>query len=127
MKGASVIDMAKKNSKYYKPLHGDFYKNNLYGKYIDIYREKTDEELYQYLKDLAAKLGRPPLKADVPGYCYIKKRLGSWPRILEQAGLKQVTEKRKKKLAQRKKAKEEKIRLKEERNKNEDNCIMKDV
>ena len=111
MKGACEINMAK-NSKYYKQLHEDIYKNNLYCEYITIYQDKTDEELYQYLRHLAAKLGRPPLKADVPGYYYIKKRLGSWPRILEQAGLKQVTERRKKKLAQRRKVKEEKLRLK---------------
>ena len=69
--------------------------------------KKTDEELYQYLRVLAVKLGHPPHKADVPGYYYIKKRLGSWPRILEQAGLKQVSERRQKKLEQRKRFKEE--------------------
>ena len=106
--------MAKKNSKHYKQLHEDIYKNNLYCKYIDLYQDKTDEELYQYLRHLADKLGHPPRKADVPGYYYIKKRLGSWPRILEQAGLKQVTERRKKKLARKKKVKEEKMILKVE-------------
>lgn len=52
------------------------------------HRGASDEELLRYVQDIAQTLGKLPQKADVPGCCYIKQRLGSWPRILEKAGLK---------------------------------------
>ena len=52
------------------------------------HRGASDEELLRYVQDIAHTLGRRPRKADVPGCCYIKQRLGSWPRTLEKAGLK---------------------------------------
>ncbi len=64
----------------------------LHRAYILRYRKETDEQLYQHIRDIAAKLGRPPMKSEVPAVDYIKNRLGSWPRILQQAGLKPANE-----------------------------------
>ncbi len=61
--------------------------------YIERYKKKSDEQLYQYLRDIADELGRVPKKSEVPAYGYIKSRLGSWPRILEKAGIKPVHKK----------------------------------
>lgn len=61
--------------------------------YIELYKNETDEQLYQRLRDLAAELGRIPKKSEVPGSGYIKTRLGNWPRIMEQAGIKPVRQK----------------------------------
>jgi len=55
------------------------------------HRHDTDEEIFEYLRDIARKLGRPPAKQDVAGYIYIKNRFGPWPRVLERAGLKAVS------------------------------------
>jgi hypothetical protein len=68
--------------------------NDLRSSYISLYRLESDEQIYQRLRCLAAELGRPPNKADVPGFDYIKSRLGSWPRILELAGVKPVGRRR---------------------------------
>lgn len=54
------------------------------------HRKASDEELLRYVQDMAHTLGYLPKKTDVPGCCYIKQRLGPWPRVLEKAGLKQV-------------------------------------
>lgn len=83
-------------------------------RHIAIYRTESDEQIYQRLRCLAEKLGRPPTKADVPGFDYIKSRLGSWPRILERAGVKPVSHKRWYRLEQRAQARKEKSRPKEE-------------
>lgn len=77
-------------------------------RYIALYRTESDEQIYQRLRFLAKKLGRPPTKADVPGFDYIKSRLGNWPRILEQAGLKPVSKRRWRRLEQREQARKEK-------------------
>ncbi|OQA08095.1 MAG: hypothetical protein BWY65_01622 [Firmicutes bacterium ADurb.Bin373] len=83
-------------------------------RHIAIYRTESDEQIYQRLRCLAEKLGRPPTKADVPGFDYIKSRLGSWPRILEQAGVKPVSRRRWYGLGQGEQARIEKPRLKKE-------------
>ena len=83
-------------------------------RHIVLYRTESDEQIYQRLRCLADKLGRPPTKADVPGFDYIKSRLGSWPRILEQAGLKPVSRRRWYRLEQKAQARKEKPRPKEE-------------
>lgn len=61
--------------------------------YIKLYKKKSDEQLYQYLRDIADELGRVPKKSEVPAFGYIKSRLGKWPRILEDAGIKPVRKK----------------------------------
>ncbi len=58
------------------------------------HRDDTDRQLLQYIRDRAAKLGHIPKKSEVPGYTYLKGRLGPWPRILEKAGLKKPRKKK---------------------------------
>jgi hypothetical protein len=52
------------------------------------HKRDTDDELIQYIRDTAKKLGHVPSKHEVRGYALIKSRLGPWPRVLEIAGLK---------------------------------------
>lgn len=56
------------------------------------YKLMSDEELYDILRAKNAELGHLPAKKDVPGAEYFKQRFGPWPRILEAAGLKPVSE-----------------------------------
>lgn len=56
------------------------------------YKLMSDEELYDVLRMKAEELGRLPIKNDVVCAEYFKQRFGPWPRILEQAGLKPVSE-----------------------------------
>lgn len=58
---------------------------------VYIYSGKTDEELCEIVRTYARKLGRTPKKDEVPGSRYIKSRLGPWPRVLEKAGVKEVS------------------------------------
>jgi hypothetical protein len=55
---------------------------------LRIYREETDEQLLQRIRDKAAELGRLPRLRELPGFCYLKARFGSWPRMMEKAGIK---------------------------------------
>lgn len=56
------------------------------------YAAMSDEELLDVLRQRAAELGHLPTKNDIPGHEYFKQRFGPWPRILEAAGLKPVSE-----------------------------------
>lgn len=56
--------------------------------------DDSDEELLAYLRDCAAALGHIPTKNEVIGCRYLKQRLGPWNRVLETAGLREVTPKR---------------------------------
>ena len=56
------------------------------------YAAMSDEALLDILRQKAAELGRLPIKDDVACAFYFKQRFGPWPRILEQAGLKPVSE-----------------------------------
>ena len=56
------------------------------------YKLMSDEELLDVLRQKAVELGRLPIKNDVECAEYFKQRFGPWPRILEQAGLKPVSE-----------------------------------
>ena len=56
------------------------------------YAAMSDEELLDVLRRRASELGRLPIKDDVACAAYFKQRFGPWPRILEQAGLKPVSE-----------------------------------
>lgn len=49
----------------------------------------TSEQLLQYVRDVAEKLGKVPTRSDMIGTLYLKKRLGVWNHILEMAGLKE--------------------------------------
>ncbi len=66
---------------------------DLCSEYIKRYKKESDEQLFQYLRDIANELGRIPKKSEVPAFGYIKSRLGNWPRILEKAGIKPVRKK----------------------------------
>lgn len=76
-------------------------------KMIAIYERMTDEELLSFIYNTGIELERIPKKSDFVGFWYLKERFGPWPRILEAAGLKQVTERRKQKLKRKAKRKGE--------------------
>jgi len=61
---------------------------------IEYYSGLSDGKLYDIIRRKTAELGHPPRKIDVPGAAYLKQRLGPWPRILEDAGVKEVTSSR---------------------------------
>ncbi len=73
-------------------------------------REKTERAL-KLLREKADELQRLPKRSDFSGedVCFIKQKLGPWPRALEAAGLKEKQEISSK----------EKSRLKRERRKKE--------
>lgn|GEM_PF-6789102 len=64
--------------------------------YVELYKKESDEQIYQRLRETAAELGRIPKKSEVPGAGYLKHRLGNWPRLMEKAGIKPVSPKRRK-------------------------------
>lgn len=55
--------------------------------------EKSEKKEYAValLKKKASQLGRPPKRSDFDSetVCFIKQKLGPWPRALEAAGLKE--------------------------------------
>lgn len=55
--------------------------------------EITDKRIYalNILRQKYAELGRLPKRSDFDGdtVCFIKQKLGPWPRALEEAGLKE--------------------------------------
>lgn len=55
------------------------------------YRKKTDEELLDIIRQATKELGRPPNRADIPASRAFKSRFGPWPRVLEAAGVKEVS------------------------------------
>ena len=50
------------------------------------YKEMTDEELLQLVRDFTEENGREPMQADVLYDRELKQRFGPWNRMLEQAG-----------------------------------------
>ncbi len=82
----------------------------------DFFREQhkndNDDELIQYVKLCAEKLGRCPNKQDVVGFTYLKKRLGPWHRILEMAGLKEKSKKQLEKEQKKREMRKNKKRVK---------------
>ncbi|MGN1414021.1 MAG: homing endonuclease associated repeat-containing protein [Anaerovoracaceae bacterium] len=65
------------------------------------YTRMSDEELLDFIRARTKELGRPPTKNDVSCSFYFKQRLGPWNRILEQAGMKEVSARRQQKLKAR--------------------------
>ena len=55
--------------------------------FAEAHGDYTDEQLLDYLRDFAARLGRTPYRKEVPGGDTIQKRFGSWPVALILAGL----------------------------------------
>ena len=68
------------------------YTEEEYEKILDDYQRKTDEELLDIIRNRAKELGRPPKRTEIPASHYFKHRFGPWPRVLEQAGVKGVSE-----------------------------------
>ena len=56
------------------------------------YKEMTDEELLQLVRDFTEENGREPMQADVLYDRELKQRFGPWNRILEQAGTRPVAQ-----------------------------------
>ena len=56
------------------------------------YKEKTDEELLQLVRDFTEENGREPMQADVLYDRELKQRFGPWNRMLEQAGTRPVAQ-----------------------------------
>ena len=56
------------------------------------YKEMTDEELLQLVRDFTEENGREPLQADVLYDRELKQRFGPWNRMLEQAGTRPVAQ-----------------------------------
>ena len=56
------------------------------------YKEMTDEELLQLVRDFTEENGREPMQADVLYDREFKHRLGPWNRMLEQAGTRPVAQ-----------------------------------
>ena len=56
------------------------------------YKEMTDEELLQLVRDFTEENGREPMQADVLYDRELKQRFGTWNRMLEQAGTRPVAQ-----------------------------------
>lgn len=54
------------------------------------YKEMTDEELLQLVRDFTEENGREPMQADVLYDRELKARFDPWPRMLERAGTRPV-------------------------------------
>lgn len=65
---------------------------------IEIYEHMTDEEIFQFVRNTAEELERIPTKADLLCPWYLKERFGPWPRFMEKAGVKKLSERRQRKL-----------------------------
>ena len=89
------------------------------------YTEMSDEELLEIIRKRTQELGRPPNKNEVEGARYFKARFGPWPRMLEVAGVKSISERKVRKMeanrrrhnALRKRSAENRKRRREEREK----------
>ena len=87
------------------------------------YQRMSDEALLDVLRQKAEELGRLPTKSDVACFVYFKYRFGPWPRILEKAGLKPVSEgnlrrkerNKRRQMEMRKRTMDERRRRREER------------
>ena len=56
------------------------------------YKEMTDEELLQLVRDFTEENGREPMQADVLYDRELQQRFGPWNRMLEQAGTRPVAQ-----------------------------------
>lgn len=65
---------------------------------IEIYEHMTDEEIFQFVRNTAEELERIPTKSDLLCPWYLKERFGPWPRFMEKAGVKKLSERRQRKL-----------------------------
>lgn len=80
---------------------------------VQAYRLMDDEQLLDVIRKMTEELGRLPNRSDVPGDYYFRNKFGPWPRVLEAAGVKPVSEvKLRRDEARRKKHIEQHIRRK---------------
>ena len=56
------------------------------------YRELSDEELLQLVRDFVAENGKLPARTDLIYDNVLKQRFGPWGRMLEKAGVKEVAQ-----------------------------------
>ena len=56
------------------------------------YQELSDEELLQLVRDFVAENGKLPVRTDLIYDNVLKQRFGPWGRMLEKAGVKEVSE-----------------------------------
>ena len=56
------------------------------------YKEMTDEDLLQLVRDFTEENGREPMQADVLYDRELKQRFGPWNRMLERAGTRPVAQ-----------------------------------
>ena len=56
------------------------------------YIKMSDAELLQLVRDFTMEYGREPMRKDVLYDRELKKRFGPWPRMLEKAGTRPVSE-----------------------------------
>ena len=56
------------------------------------YQELSDEELLQLVRDFVAENGKLPARTDLIYDNVLKQRFGPWGRMLEKAGVKEVSE-----------------------------------
>ena len=76
------------------------------------YRELSDEELLQLVRDFVAENGKLPARTDLIYDNVLKQRFGPWGRMLEKAGVKEVAQGY---LDRRRRRKEKRERYKEYR------------
>ena len=80
------------------------------------YESMTDDQVLAILREQAAGLDHLPAKYEVPDAAYFKRRFGPWPRVLERAGLKPVSEqKQRRRDAELRKRQENRRRVREKK------------
>lgn len=62
--------------------------------FVQEHKHDSKEDLIYYVQTAARDLGKIPTKDDILGSAYLRSRLGPWPRVLEQAGLKAASKNR---------------------------------
>lgn len=60
------------------------------GRLCGPYREMSDEELLQLIRDFTEEHGREPTQADLVYNGVLKSRFGPWNRMLERAGTRPI-------------------------------------
>ena len=66
-----------------------------------MFAKQSLEEIFVFVRNTTEELGRMPTKADLMCPWYLKERFGPWPRFLEKAGVKEVSERRKKRIEEK--------------------------
>ena len=82
------------------------------------YKEMTDEELLQLVRDFTEENGREPMQADVLYDRELKQRFGPWNRMLERAGTRPVAQsyldKKRRRKEKRQRHKEYRMQIREQ-------------